>query len=264
MSIKKASSCSDLNNFNYSQTMKILKNPLNEENYTIKTHSLPNISRINHGLNELIFNYALNEAVSNLNHTSLDSLLKIPLTIKNDLIIDIMIKLMFCTFSPRVIRESFQYKRKFASLTFEVLIKRSPRNAYPLIETLIGENLWHTYDEQGFKIIWPLTFLSILLDQGYNLVKTNNLLLALSKNYINQNQIELSSGLVTYYLYEQDYQELRKIILGFYKNDENFGSKILPGVDLVAFEERIKSSSFLFYHMQISIKVNIYQIILLS
>ena len=108
MSIKKALSCSDLNNFKYSQTMKILKNPLNEENYIIKTHSLPNISRINHGLNELIFNYALNEAVSNLNHTSLDSLLKIPLIIKNDLIIDIMIKLMFCTFSQGVSWESFQ------------------------------------------------------------------------------------------------------------------------------------------------------------
>jgi hypothetical protein len=50
-------------------------------------------------------------------------------------------------------------------------------------------------------------------------------------------------------------EELRKIILGLYKNDENFGSKILPGVELVAFEERIKSSNSLLYHMQITIKI---------
>jgi hypothetical protein len=133
-----------------------------------------------------------------------------------------------------------------------VLIKRSSKNTYPLIETLIGENLRHTYDEQGFTIIWPLTFLSILKDQGYNLVKTNNLLLTLSENYINKNRVESSSRLATYYLYEQDYQELRKVILNLYKNDENIGSKILPGVDLVALEERIKSSNSLYYHIQIS------------
>ena len=64
------------------------------------------------------------------------------------------------------------------------------------------------------------------------------MLLILYKNYLSPNRVESESGQAIYYFNEQDYEELKKITISLYQNDENFGSKIIQGVDITVYGKK--------------------------
>ena len=128
-----------------------------------KPQSLPNWSNINHNLIDKDLEITVKEATRNLRYKTLYLLLQVPIVLSNNLITKILFILLYCSFSPKIRREDFQYKQRLASLTFTTLLNNTPPKKSPLIATLIRENFWRIYNDGGFTIIWPLRFLSILI-----------------------------------------------------------------------------------------------------
>jgi hypothetical protein len=71
-----------------------------------------------------------------------------------------------------------------AILVFRVLVQNIPKNKYPIITAEIVKLLDYSMNKNTKKTFWPLKFLSILVDQGHNLLEQNNLF----EIFLNNNQ----------------------------------------------------------------------------
>jgi len=102
-----------------------------------KTKSLPNLSEIDHELNELILESAVKNAISNLHYTTLSSLLRVSINLSDNFIIEGIIILWYGSFSQEVMRKDYKYRHKFATYTFAALLLATlpppeiPRNSIP-------------------------------------------------------------------------------------------------------------------------------------
>jgi len=90
-----------------------------------KTQSLPNLLKIDQNFNDKILLTAVKDATRNLRYTTLSFLQQIPIVLNNNLIAKILFILLHCSFSPKIMREDFQYKQRFGSLTFTVLLNNT-------------------------------------------------------------------------------------------------------------------------------------------
>jgi len=57
------------------------------------------------------------------------------------------------------------------------------------------------------------------------------------------------------YLYEEDYDELKKVIFNCSKYDENFASKIAPEIDIAIYEKLINYKNPLYFHKRLIFKI---------
>ena len=132
-----------------------------------------------------------------------------------------------------------------------------PPVAYPLIASLIRENFWHIEQESGFKILWPLKFLDLLLNVNYKIVEDENILLGIYEHYLrystNFDPIIVKNS--THYIYDEQYMELINVTTKFYMNDENFGSKILPDKDIIVYEKFLDTASPLCFRKELTYKI---------
>ena len=128
---------------------------------------------------------------------------------------------------------------------------------YPLMASLIRENFWHTQQEPGFKIVWPLKFLELLLDVNYKIVENENILLGIYENYLwySADFDPIIVNNTTHYIYDEQYIELKNVTIKFYMNDENFGSKILPDKDIIVYEKFLDTASPLCFRKQLIYKI---------
>ena len=100
------------------------------------------------------------------------------------------------------------------------------------------ENLWQTQDVNGVTTIGPLRFLTLLIDWEYNLLNRRNFLKMLYKNCWNFDSINPERKFNTLEVSTGDYNDIKKITLNFFEDDENFGSKIFPGFDIIVREQK--------------------------
>jgi len=142
--------------------------------------SLSNLWRFNYEFNEIIMDSLIRKAVMNLDY----KFLSILVIIKSNLIREIMNIILYCRFSQEVIREGFEYIRKLSSITFEALLNKVTKRAYPLIADLIGKSLDIMCDVDGFTIIWPLHLTLILAEKNFKLSIKSNLILHFTTNIL--------------------------------------------------------------------------------
>ena len=186
--------------------------------------SLPNLWRITYKTNEQILENFARNAVRNLDYEYLSLYLPIPVIIKSNLIRELMNILLYCRFSDTVIRKGYQYIRKFSSATFEVLLNKVTKRAYPLIVDLISKSLNFMCDVNGFTIIWPLHLLLILAEKDFKLSIKSNLLLPLYEKYISNNLgNDMLEGCPI--LHKEDYDALKKMTVNLYKTNKTFGQR---------------------------------------
>ena len=176
-----------------------------------KTLSLPNLSVIDYELREIIFESAITNAVRNLEYNTLYSLLKVPVIFNEDLLIHGIIILLYGSFSLDILSKDYDYRHKKCCIhTFTALLQAMPPVAHPLIASLIRENFWHIEQESGFKIIWPLKFLDLLLNVNYKIVEDENILLGIYEHYLrystNFDPIIVKNS--SHYIYDEQYMEL--------------------------------------------------------
>ena len=90
------------------------------------------------------------------------------------------------------------------------------------------------------------------MERNYNILEKQNMLLSTYKNYENYH---LENNLVEFdpehHLYEEDYDELKKVIINCYKYDENFGSKIVLGIYIIIYEKIIDCKNLLYFQKTI-------------
>ena len=216
-----------------------------------KTQSLPDLSKINHETNEKILESAVKNAVKNLRYDLLRSLLHVPIIPSDSLIIEIMVILLISTFSPEVMRKDYGYRHRFALYNFTVLLCSIPKKKYPLIASLICENFWLTpLEEENFELPWPSKFLEMLMEVDYKLFNKDLLLKIYKNNNVNYYWINNS----IHHLYLGQYELLKRLITKFYTIDENIGSKIVKGKDILIYEKIINCISPLCFHKQLIFK----------
>ena len=186
-----------------------------------KTQSLPNLSVIDYELCEIILESAIKNAIRNLQYNILSSLLQVLLILKDDFIIHGMIILLYGSFSQDIMNKDYNYRHENALYTFAALLRATPPAKYPLIASLIRENFWHTQEEPGFKIFWPLKFLELLLDLNYKIVEDENILLGIYENYLwySADFDPMIVNNTTHYIYDEQYIELKNVTIKFYIND---------------------------------------------
>ncbi|XP_065562750.1 uncharacterized protein LOC136028777 [Artemia franciscana] len=222
-----------------------------------KTLSLPNLSVIDYELQEIIFESAITNAIRNLEYNTLYSLLKVPVIFNEELLIHGIIILLYGSFSLDILSKDYDYRHKNAAYTFAALLQAMPPVAYPLIASLIRENFWHIEQESGFKILWPLKFLDLLLNVNYKIVEDENILLGIYEHYLrystNFDPIIVKNS--THYIYDEQYMELINVTTKFYMNDENFGSKILPDKDIIVYEKFLDTASPLCFRKELIYKI---------
>jgi hypothetical protein len=129
--------------------------------------------------------------------------------------------------------------RLAATMTFRTLLQKIPMSKYPLMAKFITENLCQTQHENGITTIWPLRFLTLLIDRGYNLLNGGNFLKGLYKNCWNFEGINPEIKSNTLEVTARDYNDIKNIALNFYEEDENFGSKAFPGFDIIVREQNV-------------------------
>ena len=113
--------------------------PKNQTSWSpYKTHSLPNLSKIDHELMDKNLKTADKDATRNLRYQTLYLLLEVPIILNNNLITKSLFILLFFSFSYKIRREDFQCKQKLASWTFTILLDKVLLKKYPLIAKLIS------------------------------------------------------------------------------------------------------------------------------
>ena len=225
--------------------------------FPYKTQSLPNLSKIDQELLEKDLETAVKDATRNLRCQTLYLLLEVPIVLSNNLIAKILFILLFCSFSRKIRRQDFQCKQRLASLTFTTLFNKIPSQKYPLISRLIRENFWRIYNEEGFMVIWPLRILSILIRKNKNFIlEEPNILYSIYKDYkTHYSAINLIGNGRQFHLHEQDYDELKKIIIICSKCDGNFASKMAPQTDVIIFEKLICCKDPSYFHKTLIFKI---------
>ena len=136
-----------------------------------QTQSLPNLSVIDYELHEVIFESAITNAIRNLQYNTLSSLLQVPVILKDEFVIHGMIILLYGSYSQDIMSKYYNYRHENSLYTFAALLRAMPPNKYPSKASLIHKNFWHMQEEPGFKIVWPLKFLELLLDLNYKIVE---------------------------------------------------------------------------------------------
>ena len=97
-----------------------------------KTKSLSILSEIGHELKEIIRESSLENAVRNLNYSTLSSLLRVPIILSDNLIIEgLEIILLYGSFSQEVMKKDYKYRHKFSFYTFVALLLATPRGNTP-------------------------------------------------------------------------------------------------------------------------------------
>ena len=106
-------------------------------------------------------------------------------------------------------------------------------------------------------VIWPLRFLSILIRKNKNVIfEEPNILNSIYKDYqTHHSASNLIKNARQFYLHEQDYDELKKMIIICSKCDENFASKIAPQTDVIIFEKLISCKDPLYFHETLIFKI---------
>jgi hypothetical protein len=99
--------------------------------------------------------------------------------------------------------------------------------------------MWYDHDDNNITTIWPIKFLSILIDQGH-LLKGESFLKMLLVNCVSNtylNPIDPSMGSAIFQVTPREYKDIKKITLNIFQEDEDFGRKIVPGLDVVVREQ---------------------------
>jgi len=207
MHIRRTVSNSNLKNDETDYNLLDRIKPGSHEDY----YSLPNLYRFNYEFNEATWNSLIIKAVINLDYT----FLRMPIIIKSYLIRDVMNIILDCQFSQEVIREGFEYIRKFSSITFKAILDKVTKRNYPLIAKLISKSLDIMCDVDGFTIIWPLHLILILAEKDFKLSIKSNLILSAYDKYISNNlENKILEGCPI--LHKEDYDALKKITVHLY------------------------------------------------
>jgi hypothetical protein len=128
-------------------------------------------------------------------------------------------------------------------MAFRIPLQKIPMSKYPLIAEFIAENLWQSQDEKCVTTICPLRFLTLLIIHGYNLQNGENFLKKLYNNCWNFNGTNPETKSSTFEVTARDYNDIKKITLNFFEEDENFGSKVFPGFDIIVREQKCCNAS---------------------
>jgi hypothetical protein len=135
--------------------------------------------------------------------------------------------------------KTLEHTRLSANLAFRILIQQIPKTKYSSLSDYIANNIWYDQDDNNITTIWPIKFLSILIDQGH-LLKGESFLKALYANCVNNtylNPINPSRGYAIFQVTPREYKDIKKITLNFFQEDENFGRKTFPGLDIIVREQ---------------------------
>ena len=222
-----------------------------------KRHSLSNI---NVSLREWgIVDNALKEeelirTVESLDCPKLYHLLKSQKTrLEQRVILKLTSSLVHYNFSARVMTRTLEHTRLSANLAFRILIQDIPTTKYSSLSNYIADNIWYDQDDNNITTIWPIKFLSILIDHGH-MLKVESFLKALHVNCVNNTYLNPINPLTKSAIFQvipREYKDIKKITLNFFKEDENFGRKIFPGIDVIVREQLCCCQS----HMNLSFSV---------
>jgi hypothetical protein len=165
-----------------------------------KRHSVDNI---NDSLKEWgVIENSLREgelirAVVNLDCPKLYYLLKSQKTmLEQRMILRLTASLVHYNFSARAMTRTLENTRLSANLAFRILIQNIPTTKYSSLSNYIADNIWCDQDNDNITTIWPIKFLSILIDQGH-MLKGESFLKTLYVNCVNNtylNPINPSTG----------------------------------------------------------------------
>ena len=92
-----------------------------------------------------------------------------------------------CQFSEEVVKEGYEYIRKFSSITFKTILDKITKKNHPLIEELIIEHLDIFFDVNNFTIIWPLHFILIIVEKDLESYIKSNWIISVYNKYVNDN-----------------------------------------------------------------------------
>jgi hypothetical protein len=208
-----------------------------------KRHSVDNI---NDSLKEWgVIENSLREgelirAVENLDCPKLYCLLKPQKTmLEQRMILRLTASLVHYNFSARAMTRTLEHTRLSANLAFRILIQHIPTTKYSSLSNYFTDNIWYDQDDDNITTIWPIEFLSILINRG-NLLKGESFLKALYINCVNNtylNPINPLTGSAIFQVTPRKYKDIKKITLNFFQEDENFGRKIFPGLDVIVREQ---------------------------
>jgi hypothetical protein len=133
-----------------------------------KRHSVDNI---NDSLREwgLVDNSLKEEelirTVENLDCPKLYYLLKSRRTfLEPRMILRLMASLVHYNFSAGAMTRTLEHTRLSANLAFRILIQSVPKTKYSLLSDYIADTIWYDQDDNNITKVWPIKFLSILID----------------------------------------------------------------------------------------------------
>ena len=180
------------------------------------------------------------KAVENLDCPKLCYLLKSQKTmLEPRIILRLTASLVLYNFSARALTRTLEHTRRSANLAFRILVQHIPATKYSSLAKYIADNIWYDQDDNNITTIWPIKFLSILIDQGH-MLKGESFLKILYVNCVNNtylNPINPSMGSAIFQVTPRDYKNIKKITLNLFQEDVNFGRKIVPGLDVIVREQ---------------------------
>ena len=213
-------------------------------------YSLPDLYRFNNELNEAMWNSLIIDAVRNLNY----KFLRTPIIFKNYLIRDIMNVMLNCQFSEKVVKEGYEYIRKFSSITFKTILDKITKKNHPLIEELIIEHLDIFCDVNNFTIIWPLHLILIIVEKDLESSIKSNWIISVYNKYVNITENEPLERCPV--LRREDYDALKKQTVHLYQSEQYLWSKIFPGTDIIVSEIIVESVNPSFGYKLLKYKIN--------
>ena len=128
------------------------------------------------------------------------------------IILRLMASLVHYSFSARTMTRTLEYTRLSANLASQILIQRIPMTKYALLSEYIVNGIWYDQDDNSITTIWPIKFLSILIDRGH-MLKGESFLKALCINCVNNtylNPINPSTGSATFQVTPRDTKAVKK------------------------------------------------------
>ena len=180
--------------------------------------------------------------------------LRTPIIFKSYLIRDVINVILNCQFSEEVVREGYEYIRKFSSITFKTILDKITKKNHPLIEELIIEHLDVFCDINDFTIIWPLHLILILAKRDLESSIKSNWILSVYNKYVNIIENEILEECPV--LRREDYDALKKLTVRLYKNKQYLWSEIFPGTDIIVSETIVESVDPSFGYKLLKYKIN--------
>ena len=159
-----------------------------------------------------------------------------------------------CQFSEEVVKEGYEYIRKFSSITFKTILDKITKKSHPLIEELIIEHLDIFCDVNNFTIIWPLHLILIIVEKDLESSIKSNWIISVYNKYVNITENEPLEGCPI--LRREDYDALKKLTVHLYQSEQYLWSEIFPGTDIIVSETIVEGVNPSFGYKLLKYKIN--------